>query len=82
MTDAITIKRFPNLERFGQQAGKPNENYPIADLFLKAFLTPYKPVRHAIGLLMFEFSRFWTTDYGHGQILTRSRRLNLRNLGF
>src|SRR6266478_6078697 len=27
VTDAITIKRFPNLDRFGGQAGKLNENF-------------------------------------------------------
>ncbi len=67
VTDAITIKRFPNLDRFGQQAGKPNENFLNADLFVKGFLTPCEPVRHAIGLLMFEFSRFWPVDYEHGR---------------
>jgi len=67
VTDAITIKKFPDLDRFGQQAGKPNENFLNAELFTKAFLKPCEPVRHAIGLLMFEFSRFWPTDYEHGR---------------
>ena len=60
-------KKFPKLDRFGDMAGKPNESYLNADLFAKAFLTPCEPVRHAIGLLMFEFSRFWPTDYEHGR---------------
>jgi uncharacterized protein YecE (DUF72 family) len=67
VTDAITIKKFPNLDRFGQQAGKPNENFLNAELFARAFLKPCESVRHVIGLLMFEFSRFWTTDYEHGR---------------
>ncbi len=67
VTDTITIKKFPNLERFGPQAGKPNENFLNADLFVKAFLKPCEPVRNAIGLLMFEFSRFWPVDYEHGR---------------
>ena len=58
VTDAITIKKFPKLDRFGQQAGKPNANFLNADLFAKAFLGPCEPVRHAVGLLRFEFSRF------------------------
>jgi hypothetical protein len=37
------------------------------ELFAKAFLKPCEPVRHAIGLLMFEFSRFWPTDYEYGR---------------
>ncbi len=67
VTDTITIRKFPKLDRFGQQAGKPNEHYLNADLFAKAFLKPCEAVRPSIGLLMFEFSRFWPTDYEHGR---------------
>jgi uncharacterized protein YecE (DUF72 family) len=67
VTDAITIKNYPNLARFGEQAGKPNENFLNAELFEKAFLKPCESVRHAIGVLMFEFSRFWASDYEHGR---------------
>ncbi|SPE52290.1 conserved hypothetical protein [Verrucomicrobia bacterium] len=67
VTDAITIKKFPNLSRFGEQAGKPNENFLNPDLFVKAFLGPCESVRSAVGLLMFEFSRFWPSDYQHGR---------------
>jgi uncharacterized protein YecE (DUF72 family) len=67
VTDAITIKKFPNLPRFDDQAGKPNENFLNAELFAKAFLGPCEAVRSSVGLLMFEFSRFWLTDYKHGR---------------
>jgi uncharacterized protein YecE (DUF72 family) len=67
VTDAITVKKFPKLDRFGEMAGKRNENFLNADLFTKAFLKPCEPVRRSIGLLMFEFSRFWTTDYQRGR---------------
>jgi uncharacterized protein YecE (DUF72 family) len=67
VTDTITIKKFPNLARFGQQAGKVNANFLNADLFVKAFLKPCESVRSSVGLLMFEFSRFWPTDYEHGR---------------
>jgi uncharacterized protein YecE (DUF72 family) len=67
VTDAITIKKYPNLDRFGQRAGKPNENFLNAELFVKAFLKPCEAVRPSIGLLMFEFSRFRPTDYEHGR---------------
>jgi uncharacterized protein YecE (DUF72 family) len=67
VTDAITIKRFPNLERFGSQAGKPNENFLNATLFASDFLRPCETIRSKVGLLMFEFSRFWPTDYEHGR---------------
>jgi uncharacterized protein YecE (DUF72 family) len=67
VTDTITTKKFPNLDRFGQRAGKPNENFLNVDLFAKAFLKPCESFRSSIGLLMFEFSRFWPTDYEHGR---------------
>src|SRR5258707_2149418 len=48
VTDAITIKKFPKLDRFGDQDGKPNENFLNADLFVKAFLKALRirPPRH------------------------------------
>jgi uncharacterized protein YecE (DUF72 family) len=67
VTDAITIKRFPNLDRFGDLAGKANQNFLNAELFAKAFLAPCESVRSNVGLLMFEFSRFYTGDYWHGR---------------
>jgi uncharacterized protein YecE (DUF72 family) len=67
VTDAITLKKFPNLDRFGVLAGKPNENFLNAGLFTRAFLTSCESIRPKVGLLMFEFSRFWPTDYQHGR---------------
>jgi hypothetical protein len=67
VTDTVTIKTLPKLDRFCEQAGKPNENFLNADLFVKAFLKPCECVRSKIGLLMFEFSRFWPTVYEHGR---------------
>jgi uncharacterized protein YecE (DUF72 family) len=67
VTDAVTIRRFPNLDRFGAHAGQPNENFLNAALFEKSFLGPCESVRAQIGLLMFEFSRFWPTDYAQGR---------------
>jgi uncharacterized protein YecE (DUF72 family) len=67
VTDAITIRKYPQLDRFGDMAGKPNEHFLNADLFTKAFLQPCVAIRAKVGLLMFEFSRFWPTDYEHGR---------------
>lgn len=67
VTDMITLKKFPNLDRFGEKAGKPNENFLNAELFGESFLKPCESVRSLIGLLMFEFSRFWMTEYEHGR---------------
>ena len=38
VTDAITLKKFPNLPRFGIRAGQPNEHFLNAGLFASAFL--------------------------------------------
>lgn len=67
VTDEITIKRFANLPRHGVRAGKANENFLNADLFASAFLKPCEEFRRHVGLLMFEFSRFWPSDYEHGR---------------
>ena len=67
VTDTVTIKKYTKLDRFGDLAGKPNEQFLNADLFVKAFLQPCEAIRPHVGLLMFEFSRFWPTDYEHGR---------------
>jgi uncharacterized protein YecE (DUF72 family) len=67
VTDEITIKKFPNLPRFGHRAGNPNEHFLNAALFAGAFTRPCEPFRQNIGLLMFEFSRFYSSDYEHGR---------------
>jgi uncharacterized protein YecE (DUF72 family) len=67
ITDAITIKKFPNLPRFGVHAGQKNEHFLNADQFTSAFLKPCESIREKIGVLMFEFSRFWDSDYEHGR---------------
>ncbi len=67
VTDEITIKTFPNLDRFGLRAGKPNENFLNADLFGSAFLGPCEPFKANIGVLIFEFSQFHLTDFARGR---------------
>jgi uncharacterized protein YecE (DUF72 family) len=67
VTDEITVKKFPNLPRFGLRAGKPNENFLNANLFASAFLAPCEPFRRSVGLLIFEFSRFYPGDFARGR---------------
>ena len=67
VTDTITLKRYPRLDRFGDLAGKPNEHFLNANLFAEAFLAPCEAIRSKVGLLMFEFSRFWPADYPQGR---------------
>jgi len=67
VTDHITIKHFTNLPRFGARAGKPDEHFLDAAVFTQAFLRPCEPFRSQIGLIIFEFSRFYPSDYKHGR---------------
>jgi len=67
VTDDITIKKFANLPRFGAKAGQLNRDYLNADLFATAFLKPCEEFRQNVGVLIFEFSRFYPTDYEHGR---------------
>lgn len=67
VTDAITLRKFPNLPRFGAEAGQRNADFLNADLFATAFLKPCASIRPKIGILMFEFSRFHPGDYAHGR---------------
>ncbi len=67
VTDEITVRKFPNLPRFGIRAGKPNENFLNTDLFSRAFLRPCEHIRANIGVVIFEFSRFFKSDYEHGR---------------
>ncbi len=67
VTDEITCKRFSNLPRFGLRAGKSNENFLNAELFESAFLAPCKPIQQKVGLLIFEFSRFYPQDFEKGR---------------
>jgi uncharacterized protein YecE (DUF72 family) len=67
VTDLITLKRFPNLARFGPQAGDINEHFLNAELFVSQFLQPCEAVRPHVGLLMFEFTRFQSRDMARGR---------------
>jgi uncharacterized protein YecE (DUF72 family) len=60
VADAITVRRFPNLPRFG---GTVNENFLTANVFASRFLEPREAIRSQVGILMFEFSRFRCADY-------------------
>lgn len=66
VTDAITIKRFPALPRFGEHGGKVNEQFLNAPLFVERFLQPLESIRSKVGPVIFEFSKFYSSDYAHG----------------
>ncbi|MFM8788831.1 MAG: DUF72 domain-containing protein, partial [Chthoniobacterales bacterium] len=63
VTDEITVKKFPKLDRFGDRAGSDNEHFLNAKLFTDAFLGPLSPHRKKTGVLIFEFSAFYPTHF-------------------
>lgn len=67
VTDEITVKRFNNLPRYGLRAGRLNENFLNAEVFIRDFLKPFEQYRTRIGLLVFEFSKFYPADFEQGK---------------
>jgi uncharacterized protein YecE (DUF72 family) len=63
VTDEITVKKFPRLDRFGDRAGADNLNFLNAKLFIDAFLGPLSPHRQKTGVLIFEFSTFHPSHF-------------------
>jgi uncharacterized protein YecE (DUF72 family) len=63
VTDEITVKKFPKLERFGHRAGTDNRHFLDARLFIDAFLGPLSPHRRKTGVLIFEFSVFYPAHF-------------------
>jgi uncharacterized protein YecE (DUF72 family) len=62
----ITLKRFPQLPRFGHRAGAANTHFLDASLFTDAFLAPCEAIRSKVGLIMFEFSHFGLGEFSRG----------------
>jgi uncharacterized protein YecE (DUF72 family) len=65
VTNEVTIKQFPYLQKSGFRAGTANRNFLNVDLFGTAFLNSCEQIKAKVGVLMFEFSRFSETDYHH-----------------
>jgi len=58
VTGEISLHSFPSLARFGPRAGRANDNFLNAELFVDRFLAPCEMIRANVGLIMFEFTRF------------------------
>lgn len=58
VTDRITIRRYPNIPRYGPLAGKDNPDFLNVELFEDAFLKPVEALRKKRGVIIFEFSTF------------------------
>lgn len=67
VTDVITIKRFPDLPRFGPHAGQPNLDFLNAEAFARNFIEPCTAIQSQVGILIFEFTRFQRNDFASGR---------------
>jgi uncharacterized protein YecE (DUF72 family) len=59
VTDRITIKQYPNLPRYGANAGRENPDFLNVHLFEDAFLKPIDALKKKRGSIIFEFSTFY-----------------------
>lgn len=67
VTGDITLKHFHNLPRHGARAGQTNPNFLNAEMFSELFLGPCSAFKEKMGLFMFEFSPFQSSDYERGR---------------
>ena len=67
VTEDITVRKFPNLPRYGRRAGQINDRFLDADLFITSFLGPLEPHKNQIGTLIFEFGHFHPGDWERGR---------------
>jgi uncharacterized protein YecE (DUF72 family) len=63
VTEEITVKRFPIVEKHGARGGQLNEHFLNADRFASAFVKPFEQFRQNVGMFIFEFSQFSREDY-------------------
>ncbi len=68
VTETITVKKFPNLKRYGAVAGHENEHFLNAELFEQKFLSPAQTLGQQLGVVIFEFSRFYPRDFKRGRL--------------
>lgn len=61
--EAITVKRWPALPRYGDRGGQLNPEFLNADLFTARFLQPLESIRPKVGPIIFEFSRFQPEEF-------------------
>lgn len=58
VTDRVTIKRYPDIPRYGPNAGTENPDFLNVELFEDFFLKPVESLRDKAGAIIFEFSAF------------------------
>jgi uncharacterized protein YecE (DUF72 family) len=63
VTDEITLRRFPKLDRFGARQGELNPNFLNAELCSNSILQLLESYRQQTGPLIFEFAEFRLSDF-------------------
>lgn len=61
--EMITVKRWPTLPKHGVHGGQINEEFLNAPLFVERVLQPLESIRSNVGPIIFEFSKFYSTEY-------------------
>lgn len=64
--EAVTCRTWPKSPRLGARAGQRNKSFLDAALFVRAFLEPLEPIRHAAGPIIFQFPAFTKSDFSRG----------------
>lgn len=60
--EAITVKRWPALQKYGDKGGTVNAEFLNAPLFADRFLGPLESIRPNVGPIIFEFSKLYPAD--------------------
>jgi len=63
VTDAITVRKFPKHPRYREWGGQINPHFLDAGEFTERFLGPCETIRPNVGIVIFEFSRFYPSDF-------------------
>lgn len=69
-TEKVTITKYPNLKRYGKDAGKSNSDFLNAELFLEKFIEPSQALGEKLGPIIFEFSQFYPGMIESGRVFT------------
>jgi len=69
-TERVTVFQYPNLKRYGKEAGKRNESFLNPDIFIDYFLGPLEPFKKRLGPIMLEFSQFYPGSLASGSEFT------------
>lgn len=58
-TERATVFKYPNLKRYGKEAGKLNDSFLEPGAFEDNFLIPLEPYSTRLGPILIEFSQFY-----------------------